>query len=155
MSDAPRDYFDRARLVAATGLFVAAVCLIVGCFLDWVTVDQLPDVIPADQAAKAEPFNGFDVRDGYIVAGAAIVLLVSAVRLVIQSRGAGLAFLAAVVAGGIAISDYRSIDELFVEFDAIGRGPHPGIGLILVAFGALLGLVAAVAAIAATPRRDT
>jgi hypothetical protein len=79
VSDAPRDYFDRARLVAATGLFIAAVCLIVGCFLDWVTVDQLPDVIPADQAAKAEPFNGFDVRDGYIVAGAAIVLLVSAV----------------------------------------------------------------------------
>ena len=155
MSDAPRDYFDRARLVAATVLFIAAVCLIVGCFLDWVTVDQLPDVIHADQAAKAEPFNGFDVRDGYIVAIAAIVLLVSAVRLVIQGRGAGVAFLAAVVAGGIAISDYRSIDELFVEFDAIGRGPHPGIGLILVAFGALLALVAAVAAIAATPRSDT
>lgn len=155
MSDAPRDYFDRARLVAATGLFIAAICLIVGCFLDWVTVDQLPAVIPADQAAKAEPLNGFDVRDGYVIAAAALVLLISAVRLVLQSRGAGIAFLAAVVAGGVAISDYRSVDELFVQYDAIGRGPRPGVGLVLVAIGALLAVVAAVAAIAATPRRPT
>ncbi len=153
VSDAPRDYFDRARLVAATGLFVGAICLITGCFLDWVTVDQLPEVIPADQAAKAQPINGFDVRDGYVIAAAGLVLLISAVRLVLQSRGAGIAFLAAVVAGGVAISDYRGVDEMFVQLDAIGRGPHPGIGLILVAIGALVSLVSAVAAIAATPRR--
>ena len=141
--------------MAATGLFGAAILLIVGCFLDWVTVDQLPNVIPADQAAKAPPFNGFDVRDGYVVAAAGLVLLASAVRLVLQSRGAGVAFLAAIVAGGVAISDYRGVEETFIELDAIGRGPHPGLGLILVAAGALLALVAAVAAIAATPRRAT
>lgn len=155
MSDAPRDYFDRARLIAATGLFIASVCLIVGCFLDWVTVDQLPTVIPENQRARAEPFNGFDVRDGYVIVGAALVLLISAVRIVLQSTGAGLAFLAAVVAGGVAISDYRSVDEMFVELEAIGRGPRPGAGLILVAFGALLALISAVGAIAATPRNAT
>lgn len=153
MSDEPRDYFDRARLIAATGLFIASMCLIVGSFLDWVTVDQLPEVIPENQLDKAEPFNGFDVRDGYVIAGAALVLLVSAVRIVVQGRGAGLAFLAAIVAGGVAISDYRSVGEMFVQLDSIGRGPRPGIGLILVAIGALLALISAVGAIAATPRR--
>lgn len=154
MSDRSRDYFDRARAWAATGLFVGAVLTITGSFLDWVNVRILPRVIPADQAPRAGPFSGFEVNDGWVTLVAGIVMATAAVFLVTRARSsfAWLGFAAAVVTGGIAISDYRGIDELFVEFQGIGRDPDPGIGIALVAIGSLLGLVSSVAGIAATPR---
>jgi hypothetical protein len=152
-----RDYFERARMWAGTGLFAAAALVILGSFLDWVTVDALPDRIPANQAARAEPFNGFDIGDGWWTLGAGLVLLLCAVLLVLRpvSRYAWWAFVAAIVCGGIAISDYRGIAEVFNEWGGIGRGPSAGIGLTLVAAGAFVGLISSVAAIAATPRRDS
>lgn len=151
-----RDYFERARTWAATGIFVAAALVILGSFLDWVEVDALPPTIPADQAARAEPFNGFDIGDGYWTAGAGLVLLVAAVLIVVRpaSRYPWWAFVASVVAGGIAISDYRGIEQVFTDWGGIGNGPSPGIGLMLVAAGALLGLISSVAAIAATPKES-
>lgn len=153
MSDTSRDYFERARAWAATGLFIAGVLFVVGSFLDWVTISQLPEVIPPEQAERAEPFNGFDVTDGWATLVAGLVMLFAAAMLVVKARSsfAWLGFAAAVVAGGIAISDYRGIDQLFVDLEGIGRDPDPGIGLILIATGSLLGLVSAVVAIAATP----
>jgi hypothetical protein len=153
VSDTSRDYFERARAWAATGLFLAGTLSIVGSFLDWVTISQLPEVIPPDQAARAEPFNGFDVTDGWATLAAGVVMLFAAVMLVVKARSsfAWLGFAAAVVAGGIAISDYRGIEQLFVDLEGIGGDPDPGIGLIFIAIGSLLGLVSAVTGIAATP----
>lgn len=149
-----RDYFERARSWAATGLFVAAGLAIIGSFLPWVQVDALPDVIPANQAERAEPFNGFDIGDGYWTLAAGVVLLISAILLVLRPAGryAWWGFIAAVVCGGIAISDYRGVAQVFADWGGIGAGPSPGIGLTLVAVGALVGLISSVAAIAATPR---
>ncbi len=146
------DYFERARAWAATGVFVAALLLVVGSFLDWVVVDVLPPTIPEDQAHRAPPFSGFEVRDGWYVLAAGIVLAGCAIALILRGRGARLAFAAAIVAGAITISDYRSIPGLFVELEGIGVGAAPGIGLTLATAGAILGLIASVAAIAATPR---
>lgn len=154
MSDAPRDdFFERARAWAATGMFVAAGLLFVGSFLDWVMVQQLPETIPPDQMHRARPFNGFDVGDGYWIAAAALVLAASAVMVVLRARFSWLAFAASVVAGAIAIADYRGVEAVFDEFGGIGTGIEPGLGLTLVAVGALLGLVSSVAGVAASPRR--
>lgn len=152
---AARDYFGRARAWAATGLFVAAGLCILGSFLDWVTIARLPQTIPADQAARAEPFNGLDIGDGWWTLAAGIALLISAVLLVLREHGryAWWGFVAAMVAGGIAISDYRGIAEVFENWGGIGLGPQPGLGLSLIAVGSLVGLVASVAGIAATPKR--
>ena len=149
----PRDVFEKARVWAAAGLVLAAALLIVGSFLDWVSVERLPDTIPADQAARAEPFNGFDVGDGYVTGGAGIAIAFCAAMLMLKARSsfAWLAFVSAMIAGAIAISDYRSIDQLFEDFQGIGKGISPGIGLTLVAAGALVGMVSAVGGVAATP----
>lgn len=156
MSDRPRDYFETARAWASTFLVIAAALLVSGSFLDWVTVERLPETIPADQARFAEPFNGFDVTDGYVTAGAGIVLAFCATMLMLKAKSsyAWLAFFVAMVAGAVAISDYRDISGLFEQFGGIGRGPSPGPGITLVTAGALLGVVSAAASIAATPSRD-
>lgn len=123
-----------------------------GAFLDWVTVEP-PEVIPADQAPRLAAFNGIDAGDGWVVIGAAVVMVAAAVLLVLRARPgfAWLAFFGSMVIGGIAIADFRGLDAVFYdEMNRIGD-PSPGIGLILVAAGGLTGLIAAVAAVAATP----
>lgn len=156
MSLSTRDYFERARAWASTGLVLAGALLVAGSLLDWVSVDQLPETIPAEQARFAEPFNGFDVGDGYVTTAVGIVLAGCAVMIMLRAKSsfAWLAFFASMVAGAIAISDYRDIDGLFQQFGGIGRGITPGIGITLVAVGALLGFVSSVAAIAGSPRTD-
>ena len=153
VSAAPRDVFDKARVWAAAGLVLAATLLIVGSFLDWVSVEHLPETVPADQAERAEPFNGFDVGDGYVTGGAGIAIAFCAAMLVVRTRSsfAWAAFVSAMIAGAIAMSDYRSIDQVFEDFQGIGKGISPGIGLTLVAAGALLGMVSAIGGAAATP----
>jgi hypothetical protein len=154
VSGPPRDFFERALMWAATGLFIAGALLATGSFLDWVSIEQLPDVIPANQAARADPFNGLEVGDGYWTLIAGGVLAVCAVLLVLRGSGtsARVAFVASIVGGAVAISDYRAIDRLFEEVEGIGVGITPGLGLTLASAGALLGLISSVAAIAATPR---
>lgn len=156
VSDRPRDYFETARAWASTGLVIAGALLLSGSFLDWVIVDTLPETIPADQARFAEPFNGFDVSDGYVTAGVGLVLAFCATMIMLKAKSSygWLAFFAAMVAGAVAISDYRDIGGLFEQFGGIGRGISPGIGITIVAAGSLLGLVSAVASIAASPSRD-
>ncbi|MDQ4065891.1 MAG: hypothetical protein M3161_07585 [Actinomycetota bacterium] len=149
------DYFEKARAWAATGIFVAALLLIVGSFLDWIVVEELPPTIPPDQADNAPPFTGLEVRDGWYVLVAGVALLACAVAVILRGRGARVAFLAAIVAGAITISDYRSIPGLFVELEGIGAGAAPGVGITLATAGAILGLIASVAAIAASPRPAT
>lgn len=156
MSVSTRDYFERARAWASMGLVIAGALLVAGSLLDWVSVGQLPETIPTDQARFAEPFNGFDVGDGYITAAVGIVLAGCAVMVMVTAKSsfAWLAFFASMVTGAVAISDYRDIDGLFHQFGGIGRGIRPGIGITLVAVGALLAFVSSVAAIAGSPRTD-
>lgn len=154
VSEAPRDYFETARAWASTGLVIGAALLVLGSFLDWVSVERLPETIPTDQARFAEPFNGFDVGDGYVTGGAGIVIAFCAAMLMAKAKSsfAWLAFVAAMIGGAIAISDYRGIDQVFEDSQGIGRGISPGVGLTLVAAGALLGMVSAVAGVAASPK---
>lgn len=126
--------------------------MILGSALDWVTIARQPDTIPAEQRVNADPFNGFDVGDGYWTAAAGVLLMVAAVLLMVRARHASLGFIAAMVGGAVAIADYRGIEALFETTNTIGSGITPGVGLTLVAAGALLGLVSSVAGIAASPR---
>jgi hypothetical protein len=135
-------------------MFIAAAVLVAGSFLDWISIELLPERIPEDQAHRVPPFNGFDVGDGYGICIAALVIAGCAMFLILTAKG-GYAWTglgASIVAGAIAISDYRGVDALFVELEGIGRGVDPGIGLTLTAVGAFLGLISAVGGIAATPR---
>lgn len=154
MSSSPADYFDKARSVAASVLFAAGVTAIVGSLLDWVVVSETPPQVPANQVHRLPPFSGIELGDGYVVIAAAVLIIVSAFFLVIRrsSGFAWLAFLGSIVIGGIATADYRGIEQLHVDLEGIGADPSAGIGLTLVAVAGFVGVVASVAAIAASPR---
>lgn len=151
------DFFERARAIAASVLFAAGAAALIGSFLDWVTVEAVPPEVPQEQAHRLPPFTGLELGDGWVVLGAAVVLLLAAFLVVMKgTSGFGwLAFLASVVIGGIAISDYRRIEEVHLDMEGIGTGPGPGLGLTLVAAAGILGLIASVAAIAASPSRPS
>lgn len=156
MSDVgTRDYFDKARSYAAAVLFAAGGAAILGSFLDWVTI-QPPVVVPADQVDKLEPFNGIEARDGLLIVGAAVFLILCTLMLVLRRRAlwAWGAFLASMLTGGIAVADYRGIEQIFYdEMERIGD-PAPALGLSLVAAAGFIGLIAAAAGVAATPRPE-
>jgi hypothetical protein len=151
------DFFDRARIVAATGMFAAGVCAIAGSILDWVTITP-PQVIPADQADRVEAFSGLELVDGRVVLAVGIVLVLAAGWLLVRgTSGPGIiGALATVVLGGIAFADFRQVgdptSDMLREMDRIGVD-GPGIGLVLVATAAVLGLVTSLAGVAASPSR--
>ena len=152
------DFFERARAVAATGMFVAGLCAVAGSILDWVTITP-PPTVPADQAERVEAFTGLDVIDGRIVLAAGVVLLIAAGWLMLKAatRPGVIGLLASVLLGGIAFADFRQIEEpssdMMRRMDRIGVD-GPGIGLVLVAIAAVLGLITSVAGMAASPKRD-
>ena len=151
----PRDYFDTARSAAAAFMFAAAAAAIIGSLLNWVSIEP-PPIIPVDQEHQLEPFNGLDINDGWVTAIAGILLVAFTALLVVRRRAfwAGLAFLASMVIGGIAVADYRGIEQIsYEEMDRIGA-IGPGVGLTLVAAAGFIGLIASATAVAATPRRD-
>jgi hypothetical protein len=152
MSQSSGDYFERARAISASVLFAAAAAAIIGSILDWVVVDATPPDVPPDQLDRLPPFTGLEIGDGWVVIGAAVVVVISALFIVIKGRLAWLAFLGSVVIGGIAISDYRGIADIHTELEAIGRGPRPGLGLTLVAAAGVIALIASAASIAASPK---
>jgi hypothetical protein len=149
------DYFDKARSIAASVLFASGAAAIIGAVLDWVTVEERPPNVPSDQLDRLPPLTGIEVVDGWYVIGAATVILASAFFIVLRGRASysWLAFLASMVIGAIAVADYRDIDGLLSDAEGIGRGPEPGVGLLLVTAAAFVGMVAAVAGVAASPSR--
>lgn len=149
------DYFERVRAVTASVLFAAGAAAVIGSILDWVTVETVPPVVPAEQSHRVPPFSGLELGDGWVVMGAGVVMLLAAFFIVTKGTPgyAWLAFLASVMIGGIAISDYRSIEAVHLDMEGIGTGAGPGVGLILVATAGFVGLIASVAAIAASPSR--
>ena len=147
------DYFDKARSIAASVLFASGAAAIIGAVLDWITVRERPPNVPSDQLDRLPPLSGIEVVDGWYVIGAAAIIWVSAFFIVLRRRAfySWLAFVASMVTGAIAVADYRDIDGLLSDVEGIGRGPEPGIGLLLVTAAAFVGMVAAVAGVAASP----
>lgn len=150
-----RDTFDRARSVSAAFLVAAGAAVILGTVLDWVTIER-PPIIPLDQENAAQPFSGLETKSApyLLIAAGAVILL--ALLLVARRRSiyAWGAFLASMVIGAIAFQNYRGIDELFYEqMERIGD-PAPALGLMLVAAGGVIGLIASAAGIAAIPPTD-
>jgi hypothetical protein len=153
--DGSPDYFDKARAVAAAFLIAAGASVILGVFLEWVSVTP-PEVVPPREAAKVEPFSGIETSDGWILILAGAVLVVCGIVVGVR-RSAGTAMVAfgtAVVVGAIGIADYRGIDELFYrEMNRVGD-PVPAVGIMLVVGGAIVGLISSALAMVASPRRS-
>jgi LPXTG-motif cell wall-anchored protein len=151
-----QDFLDRARSVAASVLFAAGLAAIVGSLLDWVTIDP-PSRLPSEESA--DPYTGIEARDGWWVILGAIVVMGSAALLVIRQRAlfGWTSFLVWIAIGAIAIADYRGVDDLSSDISRrMNRAGDidPGLGLTLVAASALVGVIASVAGVAASPRPD-
>lgn len=157
-SPTQRGFFDRARAWAAIGLFVAGGLAVVGATVDWVTITP-PPVLPAGEAPRTDPYTGLEAGDGWWVLGAGIAMALLATLLVLRSKSlyAWLAFLVAILIGGIAFSDFNAVgdtsSELWRRMDRVGD-VDAGFGLTLVAAAGVIGVVAAAAGVAATPRQS-
>jgi hypothetical protein len=166
------DFFERARRFAAAGLVLAGLCAVTGSFLDWAVITEREVAEDIDfgvetgeiEPEQAEPFAGIEDRDGRLTLAGGIVLVVAAVLLLVQRRSgvAWFAFWVAVMIGGIAFADYRSVspdDEAapggIAQRQELGGEAQPGPGLTIVAAGAMLGVISSVGAVAATPRDVT
>ena len=150
------DFFDRARSVAASLLFAAGAAAIAGSLLEWVTIEP-PPIAPASE--NFSPYTGLEARDGWFTLIAGVLLFVAALGLVLRQRASWgwLGFITSICMGAIAIADYKgvghlesSISERMERAGAIS----PALGLTLVSAAAVIGLIAAVTGIAATPRRQ-
>lgn len=152
MNPGQPNFLDKARGVAAAGMLAAGAAAVVGSLLDWVTLERPPGFI----GDPSEPFSGIEAKDGWYVIAAAAMLALAAVLMTWQRRSlyAWIGFLASIVIGVIAIADYRGVNDLTApiarRMDIIGDA-DPGIGLVLVAVAALVGMVASLAGVAATP----
>jgi hypothetical protein len=150
------DYFDRARRVAVAILVLAAVLGILGSFLDWIVITELP---PEPEAGfghqRTVPYAGVDARDGWIVIGAAVVLLAATAGLALRRRTAWIAFIASIVMGAVAFSAYREVGNLSSaisrRMDIVGD-PEPAIGVALVAIGGVAALLGSVLGMISSPR---
>jgi hypothetical protein len=161
------DFFDKARRFAAAGLLVAGSCAIVGSILDWVVITERQVAEDVDfgedgdiEPGQGEAFAGVEDRDGWLTLGGGIGLVAAAMTLAFVPRPgyAWLSFWVSVAIGGIAFADYRAVAGAgertvgIVGRQGVGAEAQPAIGLTLVAVAAVLGLISAVAAVAATPR---
>lgn len=148
-------FLDRARGAAAAGLIAAGATGILGSLLDWVTITAPPT--EQGRAEATRPFNGVEATDGWWVIGLSAVLILMAIMLTVRRRSlyAWLGFLVSIVIGGIAIADYRGIGEISSSIsqrmDIVGDA-DPAIGITLVAASALIGVIASLVGVAATPR---
>lgn len=159
------DFFGRVRAVAGAILMASGAAAIVGAMLDWVTITPPPRVRPEFRDMDLEgveaslPFSGLEAGDGWWVVGAGAIMILAAGMLIVRRRGlwAWIALLAAVVIGGITFADFRAIGDLSSglsrRMDIVGAA-KPALGITLVAAAALVGIVAAGAGIAASPRTE-
>ena len=149
------DIFDRARSIAAAALVAAGAATIIGTLLDWVTLAP-PELIPADQIPRTEPFSGLDTKSApYLLIAAGIVIL-AALLLVVRRKTfyAWTGFLASVVIGAIGFQNYRGLEELsYDQMERIGE-PAAAIGLMLVVAGGIVGVIAGAAGAVSIPPED-
>ena len=152
MATIGKSYFDRARAGASASMLAAGAAAVAGTFLEWVTIVP-PERVPDDQAKRVATFTGVETSDGWIVLIAAGVILLSAFLIVVRKRSlyGWLGFFSSMLIGGVALADYRGIEKLFYdEMNRIGD-PSPAFGLTLVAASALVGIIASVIGVAASP----
>jgi LPXTG-motif cell wall-anchored protein len=161
------DFFDKARRWAVIALVIAGLSAAGGSLLNWVTIEASPQLQQGinfggrhvKRPSVTKPFTGLEARDGWWTLAGGTILMVAGGLLLARRRAvyAWLAFLASMVIGAVVIADYRQIGELSSD---LSRRMHivgdaaPGVGIVLVAVGGLLGLIASVAALAASPRID-
>lgn len=162
------DFFDRARRVAVAALIAAGAAAIVGSALDWVTISERPQLQQdvdfqernelVEEPEVTRPFTGLEAEYGYYSLIGGVLVAAGAILLLWRKRGkyAWLCFVASVTVGAIAIAAYRGISDssssLYLRMDIIGRA-EPALGVTLVTAGAIVGLLASVAGVAATPYR--
>ena len=160
------DYFARARAVAVTVLIAAGAACVIGAAMDWAVLERCPEVQPGSTFDESEleepppcPVRGIDATEGRVAAVAGFLMMIGGTLLVMRGNPSfgWLALLASILAGSFAISAYRgvgdansSISRRFGLIDAY----DVGVGLTLVAAAAVIGIIASVASIAATPRSD-
>ena len=155
--------FDKARVWAGAIVLLAGLCAILGSAVNWVSVTPPPKPLPGVNfenepfagEESSEPFTGLEAREGWITAIAGGALMAAGLLLIMRGRGGGLAVLASVPIGAIAISSYRAVDSptsgLLERTETVGDA-DPALGLTLLAAAALAGLVAGVIGMAATPK---
>ncbi|MDQ4095446.1 MAG: hypothetical protein M3174_04470 [Actinomycetota bacterium] len=165
MRRSPRlDFFDRARVWAGVFVLLAGLTAVIGSVVDWVTVTPPPqppagvnfedETFAADESS--EPFTGVEAGDGWVTLIAGGVEMAAGLLLIMRRRGGWLGVLATVPMGAVAISIYRQLtptSELMERTQTVGDA-DPGIGLALVAGAALIGLIASVIGLAATPKNQ-
>ncbi|HEX2196429.1 MAG TPA: hypothetical protein VHJ76_05840 [Actinomycetota bacterium] len=160
-------FFDKARRFAAAGIVLAGLGAITGSLLEWAVIterDVAPNIDFGEQTdeiepGQGEPFAGVEDRDGRLTLAGGVALVAAAVALVLRKRSsfAWLAFWIALAVGGIAFADYRSLGDATTGISSrheLGAEANPGVGLTLVAAAGMLGVISAVAGVAATPRGD-
>ena len=168
MARGGRDYFDKARTWAVAVMILAGAGAIAGAMLDWVTIAESPELAPdvdfgSDVALEppepTEPYSGVEARDGWPVLAGGIALIWCALLLAVRKRSlyGWLGFIACVVIGAVGIADYKGVGDLSSaiseRMDVVGD-PQPAFGITLVAASALVGLIASVAGVAASPNRE-
>ena len=168
MSSQPlqRDFFDRVRSVAVAVMIAAGAAIVIGSFLEWVSLTDVPERVEdadfgtqedfQDEQQTTDPVAGTETTYGIYALVVGVVLGAAGLLLLVRRRGlwAWLGFLAAIVAGGLALTSFRGIADssspLYQELDLVGRA-RPGLGLTLVAAGAIVGLLASIGGHIATP----
>ena len=162
------DFFDKARRFAAAGIVLAGLCALTGSFLDWAVISErqvAPNVDFGEDAGEIEPgqgeaFAGVDDRDGRLTLGGGIALIAAAVALLVRKTTgtAWIAFWISLAIGGIAFGDYRTISEnetapsgVLLRHE-VGVEASPGPGLTLIAAAGMIGVIASVGGVAATPK---
>jgi len=169
VSDTPRDIFDSAQKWAAALLVLAGALSVVGATLEWVEISVRPQVrsdvdfgdnqVQVEELEPTQPFSGLEAGDGWFVLGAGVMMIIAAGLFLVSraNRYAWLGFLAAVVIGSIAFTDYRGVGDftspISRRMEIVGKAV-PALGLTLVAAAGLIGLIGAVVGIAASPQRD-
>lgn len=154
------DFLDKARRAAVAGMLAAALAMIIGSLLDWISIVRLPNVLPESELDNTGSVAGVDAGDGWWVILIAVIVINAALLLWVRRKSfwAWIGFLASIVIGSIAVADYRAIGQsgspFLQQLDVVGEIDH-GIGLLLVLAGALLGIIFSLVGVAASPYRGS
>jgi LPXTG-motif cell wall-anchored protein len=164
-----RSFFDLARGWASAVMLAAGAAAILGSTLDWATITVRPELQPGstfegevnrpEAPEVSRPFTGLEAGDGWWSVGGGAILVLAAALLYVRRRAiwgwAGL--LGSILIGSVGIADYRGIGDLSSSIshrmDIVGQAA-PALGLMLVVAAAIVGVVASVAGIAASPRAE-